>query len=46
MLRADDPRLEDMQHYLSLLDGPIMLESAIKSMYEEDHRQTCIYAEI
>ncbi|KAG5660624.1 hypothetical protein KAF25_003230 [Fusarium avenaceum] len=46
MLRADDPRLEDMQHYLSLLDGPMMLESAIKSMYEEDHGQTRIHAEI
>jgi hypothetical protein len=46
MLRADDPRLEDMQHYLSLLDGPMMLESAIKSMYEEDHGQTRVHAEI
>ncbi|KAM0196941.1 hypothetical protein ACHAPA_006143 [Fusarium lateritium] len=46
MLRADDPRLEDMQHYLSQLDGPMMLESAIKSMYEEDHGQTRVHAEI
>ncbi|KAM0348023.1 hypothetical protein ACHAPU_004526 [Fusarium lateritium] len=46
MLPADDPRLKDMQQYLAQLDGPMKLELAIKSMYNEDHGKTCVHAEI
>ncbi|KAF5660416.1 hypothetical protein FHETE_8958 [Fusarium heterosporum] len=46
MLPNGDPRLEGMQQYLYQLDGPMQLELAIKSMYDEDQGKTCVHAEI
>ncbi|KAK2677287.1 hypothetical protein RAB80_006027 [Fusarium oxysporum f. sp. vasinfectum] len=40
------PRLEDMQNYLARLDGPLKLEEAIRSMYDEDKGQARVHSEI
>ncbi|PNP84675.1 hypothetical protein FNYG_02304 [Fusarium nygamai] len=46
ILRPGDPRLKDMQSYLALLDGPLKLEEAIRSMYDEDNGQARVHSEI
>ncbi|KAF4963285.1 hypothetical protein FSARC_8687 [Fusarium sarcochroum] len=46
MLPANDSRLEDMQHYLERLDGPMKLEDAIRDMYDEEKKQPHVHAEI
>ncbi|KAI7766253.1 hypothetical protein LZL87_001366 [Fusarium oxysporum] len=46
ILQPGDPRLEDMQNYLARLDGPLKLEEAIRSMYDEDKGQACVHSEI
>ncbi|EMT68348.1 hypothetical protein FOC4_g10012764 [Fusarium odoratissimum] len=46
ILQPRDPRLEDMQNYLARLDGPLKLEEAIRSMYDEDKGQARVHSEI
>ncbi|KAF9764889.1 hypothetical protein IL306_002704 [Fusarium sp. DS 682] len=46
ILQPGDPRLEGMQNYLARLDGPLKLEEAIRSMYDEDKGQARVYSEI
>ncbi|KAF4449827.1 hypothetical protein F53441_7022 [Fusarium austroafricanum] len=46
ILRPEDPRLEEMQTYLARLDGPMKLEAAIRTMYDEDKGQARVHAEI
>ncbi|RBR26230.1 uncharacterized protein FIESC28_01013 [Fusarium coffeatum] len=46
MLRADDPRLKDMQSYLGQLDGSMKLEDAIRAMYDDEQAQHNVHAEI
>ncbi|KAI1066683.1 hypothetical protein LB507_011632 [Fusarium sp. FIESC RH6] len=46
MLRADDPRLKDMQSYLGQLDGSMKLEGAIRAMYDDEKVQHNVHAEI
>ncbi|KAF5641109.1 hypothetical protein F52700_3444 [Fusarium sp. NRRL 52700] len=46
ILQPGDPRLEDMQSYLARLDGPLKLEEAIRSMYDEDQGQARVHSEI
>ncbi|KAM0364009.1 hypothetical protein ACHAPK_011032 [Fusarium culmorum] len=46
MLRADDPRLKDMQSYLGQLDGSMKLENAIRAMYDDEKAQHNVHAEI
>ncbi|KAF5530396.1 hypothetical protein FMEXI_13577 [Fusarium mexicanum] len=46
ILQPGDPRLEDMQRYLARLDGPLKLEDAIRSMYDEDNGQVLVHSEI
>ncbi|RGP77966.1 hypothetical protein FLONG3_3923 [Fusarium longipes] len=46
MLRADDPRLEDIQSYLEQLDGSMNLEDRIRTMYDDEERQHNVHAEI
>ncbi|RKL41739.1 hypothetical protein BFJ72_g5079 [Fusarium proliferatum] len=46
ILQPGDPRLKDMQSYLARLDGPLKLEDAIRSMYDEDNGQARVHSEI
>ncbi|GKU15450.1 unnamed protein product [Fusarium langsethiae] len=46
MLPANDPRLKEIQSYVTWLSGPMNLEEGIKKMYDEDSGQLCVHSEI
>ncbi|KAM5342374.1 hypothetical protein ACJ41O_013340 [Fusarium nematophilum] len=46
MLKADDPRLDDFQHYLSNLDQQTGLEARVRDMYGGEDTKPRVHAEL